>query len=110
MSLPVNDKKGAFRFAWRAFAPRGAPVPVEEYHFCHGRKFRFDFAFGAKVAVEIDGNAWKVKGGGRHSQDSDREKMNLAAAAGWRVFRFSPGQVERDPSGCVALVLKGLGL
>ena len=61
-----------------------------EYRFHPERKWRFDFADPVnKVAVEIDGG---VFGNGRHSRGagfrSDCEKLNAAAALGWRVFRY----------------------
>lgn len=85
--------------------------PEREYRFDAelGRKHRFDFAWpGVKVAVEVDGNAWHVKGGGRHGTDSDREKLNIAASLGWRVLRFSPQQLKREPAQCIELVVKAL--
>jgi len=59
------------------------------------------------VAVEIDGGQW-VAGGGRHNRDSDREKLNHAAANGWRVLRFSTQQVEREPDVCIELLRRTL--
>lgn len=83
------------------------PAPVRELVFYPGRRWRFDFAWEAqRVAVEVDGGAW-APGGGRHATDADRDKLNHAALA-WRVLRFSPQQVERDPAGCVELVRRAL--
>jgi very-short-patch-repair endonuclease len=59
------------------------------------------------VAVEIDGGQW-VAGGGRHNRDSDREKLNHAAADGWRVLRFSTQQVEKQPDACIELLRRTL--
>jgi very-short-patch-repair endonuclease len=105
------DKAAAFMYYWRVCLNRLAPEPVAEYPFTHviGRRHRFDFAFvEQKVAVEIEGNAWNVPGGGKHMTDRDLEKYNLAASMGWRVLRFSPGMLKRDPQGCVEIVLKTL--
>ena len=38
----------------------------------------------------------------------DREKLNIAASLGWLVFRFSPGQLKRNPLECVEIVRKTL--
>lgn len=70
--------------------------PVREYVFLQDRKFRFDFAFPEKkIGIEIEGATQYGKS--RHSRgdgfESDCEKYNLAAAAGWRVFRFTTKMV-----------------
>lgn len=72
-----------------------------EYKFKPGRQFAFDVAVldyeePEKIACEIEGGAW-VQGAhnrGKHFI-SDMEKYNLAAAMGWKVFRFTPQQVEK---------------
>lgn len=84
--------------------------PVAEYNFdaCLGRKHRFDFAFvEQRLAVEVDGGQWAAFGG-RHSRDSDREKLNIAAALGWRVMHFSPQQLQNEPMECLEWVEKAL--
>ena len=89
------------------------PAPESEYYFDKhlGRKHRFDFAFPNKlIAIEIEGNAWNFKGGGRHMQDSDLEKYNIAASLGWRIFRFSPSMLTRDPAGCVQTIAEAVCL
>ena len=83
-------------------------MPEVEFRFCQERKWRFDFAWpDEKVAVEIDGGAWKA-GGGRHGQDGDREKLNHASAMGWLCFRFSGAMLRDDPVGCVEIVARTL--
>lgn len=112
MKRSSTDKASEFLFHWRVIAPMSAPIPEEEYNFdSHlGRKHRFDFAWlYKKVAVEIEGNAWHVQGGGRHMTDSDLEKYNLAVSLGWRVFRFSPAMLKRDPAKCIEMVVKAIG-
>lgn len=56
------------------------------------------------IAVEIEGGVWT---GGRHTSGSgflgDMEKYNEAAAAGWRVLRFTP-QAARKPDGLIEIV------
>lgn len=95
-----------FWFYWRAFA-KAAPDPEQEWRFCRSRLWRFDFAWpDKKIAVEIDGNAWHVRGGGRHSSPSDLEKMSAAAALGWRVFRLSPSMLEKEPERWIRLIEK----
>ena len=96
-----QDKADMFAEVW----PPGWAVYQREYRFHPKRRWRFDFAWPlAMIAVEVDGNAWHVRGGGRHGKDSDREKINAAALAGWRVFHFSPQMLSRDPHGCAEMV------
>ena len=100
------DKKQLFISLWHIFYPL-LPEPTEEYNFDKeiGRKHRFDFAWtDCSVAVEVNGNAWGVKGGGRHGQDKDLEKLNLAVAMGWKVYQFSPAMLNTDPDRWLAMV------
>lgn len=98
---------------WRAAA---IPAPQAEFRFHPERKWRFDFAwprriqtitdtdgaaaatvyfpkkhFPGGVAVEIQGGCWAR---GRHTRGAalvkEREKLNHAAALGWRVLFCSP--------------------
>jgi very-short-patch-repair endonuclease len=111
MRRSATDKAQEFLYYWRACVNGTSPDPVAEYPFTGaiGRRHRFDFAFvSEKVAVEIEGNAWHVPGGGKHMQDADLEKYNLAASMGWRVLRFSPAMLKQDPQKCIDAVLKTL--
>mgnify|MGYP001564135983 CR=1 FL=1 len=88
---------GGYCYIWRP-----------EYQFAALRKWRFDWAEVARlVAIEVDGGQYK-KGGGRHGGDDDREKLNQAAAMGWRLIRFSAAQLRRDPAGCVDVVRRAV--
>jgi len=92
-----------FAVAWRCFG--NGERPVTEYPFAAhiGRRWRLDYAFIPElVAVEIDGGQWTPHGG-RHNTDNDREKLNYAAALGWRVLRFS-GAMLRDPEDVCKMV------
>lgn len=68
--------------------------PVAEVGFMQGRKWRFDFIFPGKWAIEIEGGTWV---NGRHNRassiEADMEKYNEAAILGWKVLRFTTGQV-----------------
>lgn len=106
--MTTSDKAETFAFAMRLFADGNMSQYQTEYRFHPTRKWRFDYAWPTeRVAVEIDGGQW-VANGGRHNRDSDREKLNQAAAQGWRVLRFSTQQVDRDPGGCVELLKRAL--
>lgn len=73
----------------------GFPKPVSEFQFHPSRRWRFDFAWPeAKVAIEIDGGGFKF-GGGKHMQPRDLEKLNTAVSLGWKVYRFTPGMIQK---------------
>lgn len=73
----------------------GLPLPFAEYQFAHPRKWRFDFAWlEQRVALEIQGGLFVQ---GRHTRGAallkEHEKLNTAAALGWRVLFVSPGGI-----------------
>lgn len=74
----------------------GLPLPESEFCFCDGRRWRMDFAWPVqRVGLEVDGAIWTR---GRHTRGSgwlkDTEKLNTAAAMGWRMLRCSPQQLH----------------
>ncbi len=92
----------------------GFPEPLwgaNEYHFVREKirdgpnlrkriaaaglkDWRFDLAWPEqKIAVEVDGGQFML-GGGRHGGAGDYEKINIAQAWGWRVYRFTNRMVE----------------
>lgn len=106
-----KDKSELFLYYWNLLYGVNIIQPIPEWPFSRhiGRRYRFDWAFlNARVAVEIEGNAWGVAGGGRHMQNSDLEKYNLAVSMGWRVFRFSPAMLKNDPQKCIQMVYDAL--
>lgn len=73
----------------------GMPAPEREYRFHGKRRWRFDLAWPDRmIAVEVEGSVYAQ---GRHTRgkgyEADCEKYNWAARLGWRVYRFSTGQV-----------------
>jgi hypothetical protein len=94
-----------------ALIAHGADVPTgqPEYSFAQPwRQWRFDWAWpDQRVAVELDGGQY-LANGGRHNTDSDREKLNSAAALGWRVLRFSGSALRQHGAECVALLRRAL--
>ena len=75
---------------------------VSEHKFHPDRRWRFDGCWPDRmVAFEIDGGnrMAKIINGkpvavGRHTLESDMEKLNEAAILGWRILRFTPAQVK----------------
>lgn len=87
----------------------GLPEPVAEYQFHPTRRWRLDWAWvAAKLALEIQGGLFS---GGRHVRGAallgEHEKLNAAAAAGWRVLFVTPQQVEDGSA--FAVIRRGLG-
>ena len=87
----------------------GLPEPVAEYQFHATRRWRLDWAWvDAKLALEIQGGLFS---GGRHVRGAallgEHEKLNAAAAAGWRVLFVTPQQVEDGSA--FAVIRRGLG-
>lgn len=73
----------------------GLPEPIPEYRFAPPRRWRFDYCWPLlKLALEVDGGGWI---NGRHSRgagiEKDAEKVNAAAALGYRVLRATPAMV-----------------
>lgn len=108
--MTKSNLERTFLTRWRQLAP-DAPEPEQEYLFAlkaMGRRWRFDFAWpDSLVAVEIDGGQWTPHGG-RHNTDADREKLNAAAALGWRVMRFSGSMLRSDPFAVIEQVKEAL--
>ena len=64
---------------------------VAQYPFCPGRKYRFDVAFPSlMLAIEVEGGAHGI----RRQYQHDCERSNMALLLGWKVFRFTPADVE----------------
>ena len=79
-----------------AFHLRALKIPYErEIRFDPPRRWRFDFAIGEDLAIEVEGGTWQS---GRHTRGSgfeqDCEKYNRATLLGWRILRFTPAMIE----------------
>jgi len=88
----LSEAEESFYISMRAFKH---PLPEREYLFHPTRKFRFDFAWPEMMmALEVEGGIYK---GGRHTSingfEGDCVKYALAIQEGWKVYRFSTGQV-----------------
>jgi len=101
----MSDLSESLAFLMRLEA---LPEPVREHKFHPTRKWRFDFAWPARmIAVEVDGGTWA---GGRHTRgagfEKDCEKLNAATLLGWRVFRFTTGMI--DSGEAVSIITQAL--
>ena len=101
-----SDAEVEFYRLWQQLAPT-APLPEHDVlGVIPNRRYRADFLWRkTKTIVEIEGGAWTR---GRHTRgpgyEADCEKYNLLTAMGYRVFRFTPGMIQRDPHRWIALV------
>lgn len=88
-----------------ALSAEGLPLPVTEYKFAlapMGRRWAMDYVWlPQRVFLEVDGGVF-AKGedgqtGGRHNRGAgwlkDTEKLNAAAALGYRHLRCMPRQL-----------------
>ena len=89
----------------RLCVSQGLPAPIREHGFAlPERRWMFDVAWvPQRVALEMDGGVWgkgkrcpvcKQSPAGRHTRGSgwvkDTDKLNSAAAMGWRLLRCTP--------------------
>lgn len=73
----------------------GLPEPVAEFRFAPPRRWRFDYCWPIeKLALEVQGGLFVH---GRHSRGAallkEHEKLNTAAAMGYRVLFTTPDQL-----------------
>lgn len=92
----MNEKSGLEYLLLNQIMEWALPIPDREHIFHPTRKWRFDFAWPEwKIAVEVEGGIWHR---GRHVRGSgfiqDCEKYNAATELGWRVFRYTRGDIE----------------
>lgn len=89
------------------------PMPVAEYVFAPGRKFRWDYAWphnfvcrsergnefeavevNMPVALEVQGGIWNRGAHGRGiGITRDHEKFSLGAVYGWRILYCTPADL-----------------
>lgn len=68
-----------------------------------GRRYRIDVALVEdKVAIECDG--WQYHGKHRSAHETDRERQNQLAVAGWMILRFTARQIFKDIAAVKATV------
>jgi hypothetical protein len=75
----------------------GLPVPLCEVQFHPTRRWRLDYLFADKVALEVEGGVFR-SGGSRHTRGAgfraDLEKYAELACAGIWLIRCLPEQLE----------------
>lgn len=105
--MPTHDAADEF-LSFLRLCGRDLPAPVREYRFHPTRRWRFDYAWvPQKLALEIDGGRYAFAGG-RHATDADHEKLNMAAALGWRVLHVTPQAMRRAPNALLTTLREAL--
>ncbi|MDK9702433.1 MAG: endonuclease domain-containing protein [Sulfuritalea sp.] len=101
---------------WEAVSRRFPAARREYPNVVPGRKFRLDIALpDRRLAIEVDGWEWH----GKHKGDfeRDRQRQNLLTIHGWRILRFTAGQIQKEidavlatlEQACAALPGEGAG-
>ena len=102
-SYEASPASRRFYFSFRRFGR--ATEWLRDEQFSNFVGWRFDYCeLTNRVAVEVDGIARNVKGGGRHTTASDNVKTTTARGLGWAVFQFVPELLKTSPQLCAAAV------
>lgn len=93
---------------WAEVSRRWPGQAFREYpKMVPGRRIRGDIAFPAhRLVVEVDG--WKHHGKYLKDFRRDRTRQNLLTIAGWRILRFTAGDIHADPGACCVLIALAL--
>lgn len=98
VSCQDDEAKRLFGWKLRNCTGLARHVITEEHFFAkeEGRNHRFDFALPViALGIEINGGIWNQGAHGRPAMIlRNMEKLNLAAALGWRVLSFSTDQAK----------------
>lgn len=92
---------------WSAMQPVWPRAVREHQGAVPGRRFRIDIAFvGERLAIEVDGWTWH----GKFLNDfkRDRERQNLLTIHGWRILRFTAGEIHGEIEQCLAIIRAAL--
>lgn len=111
LTVKQAESRSVFLTSSRASSGRSLLTPheilwaaiIQEFPFAEkekegivpGRGFRADIAFpDQKISVEVDGWEWH----GKHKGDfiRDRHRQNLFVLQGWRVLRYTAGQIRKE--------------
>ena len=88
----------------RTLAPEMAQ-PIRDYPF---ERYKIDLAWPSSLlAIEVDGGQYAA-GGGKHGARADYVKTRRLTMAGWRLLRFTAGEVRDDPLGVIREIQEAL--
>lgn len=92
---------------WAAVRARWPQAQREMTDVVSGRRYRLDIGFREeRLAIEVDGFAHH----GKYVADfrRDRQRQNELVIAGWRVLRFSAGEIRKEVEACLATISRAL--
>jgi very-short-patch-repair endonuclease len=94
-----------------AIRAAGMPAPIREFWFAKSikRKWAADLAYPDKmILIEVEGGLYTR---GRHVRavgyENDCEKYNWAQLLGYKVYRFTPGQIKSGDA--LTIILYAMG-
>lgn len=93
-----------------AFHLKATDIPFErEFRYAKPRRFRADFALPTyQLLVEVQGGIFSRQAHGSIKGIlADIDRLNHAALNGWRMLRFTPGQVEDGTA--LTMIEKAIG-
>lgn len=72
---------------------------VRQYKYVPGRKFEADFCFvEEKLIIEVDGGIYTRRAHGSIGGIiSDMKRTNQASMFGYRVMRYQPSEITKEP-------------
>ena len=81
-----------------------------QYAYVPKRRFSADFCFPEeKLIVEVDGGIYSRRAHGSVTGIiADMNRSNLAASNGFRVMRFRPDEILKDPEGVINQIKQAL--
>ena len=80
---------------WEAVKARYPNAEAEKPGLVHGRRYIADIVIEAqKLVIEVDG--WEYHGKYKSGFQRDREKDRALMLAGYRICRFSAGEILKD--------------
>lgn len=114
-SMSVAEYKGLKSFGIKKRTYRNAPAPLStgeellaiqlkeagigftrQFRFCLARRWKADFALNDSMTlIEVEGGVW-INGAHNRGKRFEEDCLKYAEAAimGWKVLRFSTGQVK----------------
>ena len=84
--------------------------PEVQYKYVPGRKFEADFCFVTeKLIVEVDGGVYGRRAHGSISGIlADMKRTNYASMNGYRVMRYEPSEITKEPARVIAEIQEAL--
>ena len=85
-------------------------IATRQFKYVPGRKFEADFCFvEQRLIVEVDGGIYGRRAHGSISGIiADMKRTNYAAMQGFRVMRYQPSEITKEPARVIAEIQEAL--